>query len=174
MTNIKNIRIKRSRIAGFKQPFIAGMLTSASMVTGCHHPEPPEDGTVCPATVPTEGESCFGYDQWLSCGEPCTGDRVVRCDEDGTWTEIEWACNPPPQLLTDCPSEPPTIGTPCYDYEPGLACFGAEDCGANVGAVCGELGVWEETASYLACNPPYPIFDAGGEPESSADGGAAQ
>lgn len=126
---------------------------------------PPEFLSDCPEQRPTVGESCEMYTSGLECdyevdqASSCPEASVLSCGSSGLWEGPEVICNPPPpEPLTECPTEVPAAGDNCEAFEPGLWC-GEASCDGGVGAQCASNGLWQ--AIIIACNPP----DWGPEPE---------
>ncbi len=98
----------------------------------------------CPASIPTDGTSCF--QEGLSCGygDDFCGfpEQEAEC-RDGEWSSWYNSCNPPPPF--ECPVDLPLEGTSCDENGWGSAgtCFYDEEtpCGTQqVQADC----TWDE------------------------------
>lgn len=186
---------RRSRIAGFKAPFLVSVAGPAVIGLACggqteggpevprlpDNPpactdEPCAPGTVCPAEVPASGTSCEAYATGLTCDGPyCYGtEPLVRCGVDGLWERLEVpTCNPPPpeRPSAPCSADIPVPGSDCAypDQEcfyPG--CQGPESSWARC-----SFGQWlVDYSSGPACNPPA-VVPVCPELEPSAGAGCA-
>lgn len=61
------------------------------------NPPPPEPLTDCPIELPAPGDSCYGYEVWLTCGADasCDGGLSSICNAGGVWEADIVFCNPP-------------------------------------------------------------------------------
>ena len=65
------------------------------------NPPPPEPLTDCPAELPVPGDSCYGYEVWLTCDASCDGGLSLACNADGLWEATPIFCNPPEILESE-------------------------------------------------------------------------
>ncbi|HEX2730264.1 MAG TPA: hypothetical protein VHM70_01615 [Polyangiaceae bacterium] len=66
-----------------------------------------------PEVLPSDGQSCDGYQQGRHCGatDPCSGPSVA-CSSDDWWHVDTTSCNPP-SVSTECPATRQSIAPPC-------------------------------------------------------------
>lgn len=115
---------------------------------------PPTLVDECPPEVPSADASCYGYEPGLDCeynSESSCPTNVV-C-EDGTWLDRSPTCNPPPQLIDECPVETPASHQACDEYVSGLSCEYGVGTSCPTTIVCDGV-TWESETP--PCNPPPP------------------
>lgn len=109
----------------------------------------------CPASVPSQGESCDPEAGACHYTDDCGSDVVASC-EDGSWSVDIATCNPPPP--GECPAEAPLDGDPCDDPEVGI-CSYTDECGLTFTASCDGFA-WDVGEPFETCNPPAPCPEA--------------
>lgn len=115
---------------------------------------PPTVVDECPSAEPPAGASCYGYEPGLDCeynaDSSCPTNIVC---EDGTWLDQSPTCNPPPQLIDECPPESPASHQACDGYAPDLTCEYGVGTSCPTTIVC-DGATWESETP--PCNPPPP------------------
>lgn len=115
---------------------------------GCD-PRPSE----CPAAQPGQSTPCFeiGAECSYPIGDPCNGQLVATCDEEGKWdiTAISPPCNPPP-----CPVDLPGFGAAC-DFPQTCSYVVDQGCGPEPFDATCDGATWTIMGGG-PCNPPAP------------------